>query len=343
MLYDNGQLAELYALAFERTGDPWHGRILRTTLDYVLREMTDASGRFYSAQDAEVDASEGASYVWRPEEFATALTGLDDAEFAATAYGIGRGTNFRDPHDPGAGPVNVLFLTRTPDPEEFARIDRINRALLDVRNRRKQPMTDDKSLAGWNGLMIAGMAEGGRVLEEPRYLDAAVRAADFVLEHMRDASGELLRSYRGGRAAIGAFLEDYAFVIHGLLRLHAATGEARWLERTEELTTGARRLFADPEGRGWFDARPDQADLFVRTRSRYDGATPAASSQMALNLIALHERTHEDGLVEEAASILSSMSPKVHQFPTALTVALRAVDRLVRDFPAAFPGSSAAG
>jgi uncharacterized protein YyaL (SSP411 family) len=340
MLYDNGQLAELYARAFEATGDQWYERVLRQTLDYVLREMTDGSGRFYSAQDAEVDASEGASYVWTDEAFTRALeTGhlAGETGFARRVYAIDGGPNFRDPHDPSANPVNVLFLPAKPDADQYVRIDAINRALLGVRNRRKQPMTDDKTLTGWNGLMIAGMAEGGRVLEEPRYLDAAARAADFILDELRDPATGLQRTWRAGRPNIPAFLEDYAFFIHGLLRLHAATGEERWLTAARELVDEARQLFANPSGPGWYDSRPGQTDLFVRIRSRYDGATPAANSQMVLDLLGLHDATGEEGYLREAASTLGSLSSRIQQFPTAATVALCGLHRIAQDFPAWLP------
>jgi uncharacterized protein YyaL (SSP411 family) len=333
MLYDNGQLAEVYARAFELTRESWYERVLRQTLDWTLREMTDDSGRFLTAQDAEVDASEGASYVWTRDALAGALAGSEDAVFAQTLYGLDAGTNFRDPHDPSADPVNVLFLARRPDPGDFDRIDNINRALLGVRNTRKQPMTDDKTLTSWNGLMIAGMAEGARVLDEPGYLEAATRAAEFVLNTMRGASGQLMRSSREGQVAIGAFLEDYAFLVHGLLKLHKATDENAWFVAASGLMDEAQELFRDPEGKGWFDSRPEQEDLFARTRSRYDGAIPGASSQMALNFIELYDATGEARYLDEAVSTLSALGQRIRQFPTSAMVALRAVDRIARDYP----------
>jgi uncharacterized protein YyaL (SSP411 family) len=343
MLYDNGQLAEVHALVVEKTGDPWFVRILRQTLNYVLREMTSAEGRFYSAQDAEVDASEGASYVWRREDFEVALrdAGLaEELDFATQLYGLQGGPNFRDPHDPGATPVNVLFLSRRPAAEDFDRIDRINEALLAARNERKQPITDDKTLAGWNGLMIAGLAEGGRVLDDSLYVEAAATAARFCLENLRDQKGGLLRSWRNGRAAIPAFLEDHAYLAHGLFRLHAATGDSSWLDEALRLLDDARRHFADPEGGGFYDARANQEDLFVRVRSRYDGATPSANSQMLLNLLAAHEATGDELHLREATETLSSMSRRIAEHPTSAMVALRGLDQIAREHPSYLPQSA---
>ena len=351
MLYDNGLLASTYAEAFSRTGDPWYSEILRETLDYVLREMTAPSGRFFSAQDAEVASKEGASYVWTPDQFAEVVEG--DLEFALGLYGLDGGPNFQDPHHPDEAPTNILFLDAKPaalaaeqnlSKEDFdTRVRTLNAALLAVRNGREQPITDDKTLSGWNGLMIAGMADGGRVLDEDRYVEAAGRAADFILENMMTPGGQLLRSYRGEESRIPAFLEDYAFVISGLLALHRATGEDRWLLTARELLDTARQNFWDGEHGGYFDTLPGQGDLFVRAKARYDGATPSGNSQMLANLLAVHEATAEARYLNDASAALGELSQALRRAPTSAVVASVALHRMLEDHPEFVPRGQDSG
>ncbi|MHC4416788.1 MAG: DUF255 domain-containing protein [Planctomycetota bacterium] len=346
MLYDNGQLASTYAAAYELTGDAFYAEIVRETLEYVLREMTDGTGAFFSAQDAEVNAREGGNYIWVADEVRAALTdaGLtDDIDFALDVYGFDRGPNFQDPHHPEDGPKNVVFLLDRPDrlaaerglsPELFnQRLIRINAALLTVRDRRDQPGTDDKILAGWNGLMIGGMADGGRVLQEPRYLEAGRRAAEFVLTSMRDDEGGLLRTFRSEQAKVAAFLEDYALVIRGLVALYRATGESRWLEAARELADGARQRFWDDGAGAYYDTLRDQDDLFVRTKSTYDGAVPCGNSIMLIDLLDLHELTGADALLDDAAATLEGLSSAVAARPVATALATLGLARIADGYP----------
>lgn len=341
MLYDNGQLAVTYAKAFELTGDAFYERIVRRTLAYVLREMTDEAGGFFSAQDAEVDAREGLNYLWTAEEVRDVLSnqGLDgDVEFALEVYGFSRGTNFQDPHHPQDEPKNVVYLTDRPDAlaaslqittDDFlATLDRVNEALLAARNERKQPRLDDKIIAGWNGLMIAGFAEAGRVLGEAEYVEAAGRAAGAVLERMRTDDQGLYRTMRGGKIGSHGFLDDYAFFTFGLLALHRATNERQYLDRAIELTDAVRDRFADPHG-GYFDTLADQSDLFVRTKGHYDGATPCGNSVMILNLIELADRTKDRRHLEFAGSSLRAFSGLLSQQPTGMTVSVRALHEIL--------------
>lgn len=350
MLYDNGQLLELYAQAYETWEGERHAalyaRVLRETAEYLLREMKDETGAFWSAQDAEVNTKEGENYVWTAAQVWAALASEPDAEsltaLALKMYGLDRGTNFQDPHHENAPAVNVLYL---PEPmsalTEYADGDmgglmamreRINAALLKVRDTRDRPGTDDKVLAAWNGLAIAGLAEAGRVLDEPRYIDAARRAADAALEHMSTDEGGLLRSMKDGDARIPAFLEDYALFVHGLLRLDRVLGEAendgRYLAEAIRLNTHASKQFA-AEGGGYFDTLADQADLFVRTRSTYDGAITSGNSQMIRNLMALVQRVEvpidADALMGRATLDLRSFAGPLEQSGLGMTNMQRAV------------------
>jgi uncharacterized protein YyaL (SSP411 family) len=355
MLYDNGQLASTYAAAYELTGDVFYAEIVRETLEYVLREMTDESGAFLSAQDAEVNAREGGNYIWVEDEVRAALADAgmaDDIDFTLAVYGFGLGTNFRDPHHPEDGWKNVVFL---PDrPERLAedhglamdafnqRLNRVNKALLAVRDRRDQPGTDDKVLAAWNGLMIGGFADGGRVLDEPRYLDAARRAAEFVLTTMRDDEDGLLRTYRVDKARVAAFLEDYALMIRGLVALHRATGEGRWLTAAGELAAQARQRFRDEAGGGYFDTLPGQDDLFVRTKTTYDGAVPCGNSVMLNNLLDLYELTGADAYLDEAQATLEGLSGAVTASPVSSALTTLALARLADGHPKRLAAAAAA-
>lgn len=342
MIYDNGQLASVYAEAYARTNDPYYATITRETLDYVLREMTHADGAFFSAQDAEVNAREGLNYLWKPEEIRSVLDAAgmsDDVEFTLAVYGLDAGTNFTDPHHPEDGPTNILFLGERPDalatqmnmtPEAFeSRLDAINAALLVQRDTREQPGLDDKVLAAWNGLMIAGMADGGRILQEPHYVDAAARAARFILDEMRTTDGGLLRSWRNGDAKIDAFMEDYAFMIRGLMALHAATRDQAWVATATELADLAEARFADRVAGGYFDTLDARTDLIVRSKSLYDGAVPSANSVMIHGLLDLYEATSDDRYLLRAAGTVRAMSRQLDGRGVNSALALAGLHRLL--------------
>jgi hypothetical protein len=354
MLYDNGQLASVYAAAFERTGEPFYAAVVRQTLDYVVRVMTSPEGAFFTAQDAEVQAREGGSYLWNAESLRAALAAAgaaDESAFAARLYGVDAGPNFRDPHHPDESPANVLFLQEPPAAlarelgmplEELnARRRAVNAALLAARDRRDQPATDDKVLAGWNGLMIAGMADGGRVLGEARYVDAAQRAATFILSTMRDGRGGLLRSSRGGAGQTAAFLEDYALLIRGLLALHRATSDLQHLEAARRLAAEARQRFRDEVRGGYFDTPEGNSELFVRAKSTHDGAVPGGNSMMLLNLIDLHERTGDASYLNDAAAALAALSHAIADHPLGPALATLGLHRMAERYPALLPRKSA--
>ncbi len=353
MLYDNAQLAAVYARAARRFGDPFYARVARRTLEYVLREMTSPEGGFYSAQDAEVDGREGLNYLWTPEEVRAAVPAAD-AEFAVRVYGLDRGPNFRDPHHPDAPPANVLRLDDRPErvaaamstpPDAFLeRLDRVNAALYAARRMRKQPRLDDKVLCGWNGLMIGAMAEASAAPNQAEFRAGAERAADFVLSRMRDEKGGLLRTYRAGAARIPAVLEDYALLIHGLIELHRAGGDAfgPYLTAAIELSKTSSDRFGDGGG-GYFDTLDGQQDLFVRTRTTYDGAIPCGSSVMLSDLVDLHEIQGRREDLDAATACLASVSGAIAASPVATANATRGLLRLLARDPEALAGALPAG
>ncbi len=338
MLYDNAQLASVYARASRRFGDQFYGRIASRALRYVLREMTSPEGAFYSAQDAEVDGREGLNYLWTPDEVRASLPS-EDTEFAIRVYGLDRSPNFRDPHHPDAPPAYILRLDDRPDRvaanlrmqerEVLERLDRVNERLYEVRAQRRQPRVDDKVLCGWNGLMIGALAAASTALGEPTFRAAAEKAADFVLSRMRDRGG-LLRVWRGGVGKVPAFLEDYAFLMSGLVELHRAGGDAfgPYLKAAEELADAAEARFGDGAG-GYFDTLADQTDLFVRTRGTYDGAIPSGSSVMLNALVDLHEIQGGAERIRGAAACLASISGAIASSPVATANATRGLLRLL--------------
>jgi len=355
MLYDNGQLASAYAKAFELNKDDFHAQVVRRTLDYVLREMTSPDGGFYSAQDAEVNGQEGANYLWTADEVRAILEAegrMDETQLALDVYGLSKGPNFQDPHHAELPAKNVLFLIDRPDRiasrrnlainDLNARLELINNALLNARSRREQPRLDDKILAGWNGLMIAGMAEGGRVLNERKYKDAALRAAQFVLANMRGPDGGLQRSYRSGKAQIDAFLEDYALMIRGLIALHRATNDRRVLEDAKRLAQMAKTKFWDASNGGFFDTLENQSDLFVRVKSVYDDAIASANAVMLHNLLDLHDLTGHAAYLDDAAAALKSVSASIAQHPSGLPVAVLALHRFIKRYPQRLEGGGGA-
>jgi len=351
MLYDNAQLAEVYAKAAVLYADSFYRRTAVRTLDYVLREMTGAGGEFFSAQDAEVNHREGQNYLWTGEQMSAVLgeggnAEGADARFAGRVYGVDRGANFRDPHHPSEAAGNVLCMPDRPaalaarhgmtEEDLLARLDAINARLYEARAKRDQPLLDDKSLASWNGLMIRALAVSGALLGEPRYVQAAARAAEFVLEQMRDrgpeqrGGGELLRTFRAGTAKTPAFLEDYAFVAGGLIELHNTGVEpnGRYLDAARELLAEARRRFGGSEG-GFFDTAAGQSDLFVRARSSHDGAVPSGSGAMLHALLDLAHLAGDASYRERAIEGLVAASGDIAGNPVGTCNSVRALMRVL--------------
>ncbi len=341
MLYDNGQLLSIYADAMasaDETQREQYRRVMRETADYVLREMTDETGAFWSAQDAEVNAMEGGNYVWTAQQVKDAIGDAELQAFALKLYGLDRGTNFRDPHHPGAEAVNVLYLP-TPLHElgdgAAEKRQQVNAQLKVVRDRRDQPGTDDKVLTAWNGLMIAGLADASVTLDEPRYAQAAARAADAIVEHMSAADGGLYRTMRRSEAKVLAFLEDYAFFVRGLLALHrAGLGDGKYLDWAKRYTDAAIERFAAPGG-GYYDTLADQADLLVRQKGVYDGALPSGNSVMAHNLVGLYEAIGDPAYLEHAAADLRSASTSLEELGPGVSHLQEAALRVLEAAPPA--------
>ena len=352
MLYDNAQLARIYAEAFTLTGDQEHRRVAVGICDWVLREMTDPSGGFRSALDADSEGEEGKFYLWTRDQILDIL-GLDEGELFCRVYNVQADGNFRDEatgHRPGS---NILHLTRpleqiaqaqAIDPQQLGERLAIARGkLLARRNERVWPHLDDKVLASWNGLMIGSLAYAGRALSEPRYTQAAQRAADFILDAMT-ADGGLLRSYRDGQAKLNAYLDDYAFLAEGLLELHQTTGRPRYLREAERLTDVLLARFRDSAGGGFFFTADGHEDLLLRSKDPFDRAIPAGNSVAAGVLTTLGRLTDRPRYAEQAAVTLEAFQSVVRRAPnSAASLALAAawhLDQPSRPTSAPVPDTS---
>jgi uncharacterized protein len=306
MLYDNAQLASVYAEAYELTGREDFRRVTEELLEFVFREMQAPEGGFYAALDADSEGEEGKFYRWTKAEVEESLSGEEFALFAAV-YGLDEAPNFEDEHGEFyvpqlAAPLAEIAKQRdTSEAELEAKLAPIREKLLEVRGRRVRPLTDTKILTSWNGLMIRGLADAGRVFENDRYLDAARRAARFVLDELQTEEGRLLRTYSDGQAKLNAYLDDYAFLVDGLLALHRAAGEAQWLDAAERLTQTQLELFQDERG-GFYFTSDDHESLLARGKNPADGALPSGASVTVGTLIALTSRHPEyRELAEKAA------------------------------------------
>ena len=333
MLYDQAQMALAYGRAAGAFGDEFYARVARRTMDFVLGEMRLEGGGFAAAIDAEVDAREGLSYLWNEAQVREACG--DEAEFALRVFGLHEGPNFRDPHHPQSPASSVLRLRDRPEGvaremgmpvvEVEERIGRVGTRLLAERARRGQPSRDDKVIAAWNGLMIRALAHGSVALDEPRYLDAAMGAADFVLREMVSPENRLARSWREGRSGPPGVLEDYAHMIAACAGL-ARRGQGRFLEAAARLAARARVEFGGEDG-SWFDS--SQGTLFVRPRATHDGAMPSAGAAMMHALLDLAEAGGGAEHRVAAGGLLASRSRAIAESPVGCIEGTRGLLRLL--------------
>ena len=330
MLYNQAQLARLYLQAWRLTGDAAFARVGRRALECVLRDLTSPEGGFYSATDADSEGGEGRFFLWTPAELRAALP-PDDAELAIALYGVTEGGNFEGHtilhlSDPLPEGVRALGLS---DADLWARIDRISARLYQVRERRPHPHRDEKILTAWNGMMIATLAEAGRVLGEPRYLMAAERAAELIWHESRSAAGELQRVYLDGRASVPALQEDYAFFAEGLIALYDETGQPHWLGRARELVDGMLQRFHDPADGGLFMAEAATGTpAMARPKDDSDGPLPAGNAAALNVLVRLALRTGEASYRARAEALVAAFAGQIQRNPAAYPHLLIGLSRL---------------
>jgi uncharacterized protein YyaL (SSP411 family) len=336
MLYDNALLSRVYLHAYQASGDPFFRGIVEETLDYVLREMSSSEGGFYSTQDADSEGEEGKFFVWTPDEV-DALLGSEDGLLFRAYFDVTNAGNFEGKnilHVDHSLEEVAARLSVTPERLSEA-IERGKRILFEAREKRVKPGRDDKVLTAWNGLMLASMAEAGAVLGRPDTIQAAERAADFVLTHLRDGNGRLLRSYKDGQSKFDAYLEDHAYLADGLLALYQATFDVRWLEEARALADEMLARFWDEESGGFFDTASDHADqsLIIRPKNITDNAIPsgnavAASVLLQLSVLSGPSTDSEPGATyhRHAVETLRLLGGAMARHPRAFGQALSALD-----------------
>jgi uncharacterized protein YyaL (SSP411 family) len=335
MLYDQALLAMAYVEAYQATGKKEYEETAREIFTYVLRDMNAPEGGFYSAEDADSEGEEGRFYLWTEEEIREILA-AEEADLVTKVLSMQQGGNFRHeasgektgnniPHL--TGPLSGLAQDLGMVPEELKeRLELAREKLFAVRENRVHPHKDDKILTDWNGLMIAALAKGAQAFRDPLYEGAARRAAEFILEKMRDPDGRLYHRYRDAEAAISAFLDDYAFLVWGLMELYEATFESGYLRRAIELHDFMIAHFWDPGTGGfWFSA--DDADtILVRNKQIYDGAIPSGNSIAVLNLLRLSRLTGSPKYEEMAVRLIRAFSKMISEAPAAYTQFMVALD-----------------
>jgi uncharacterized protein YyaL (SSP411 family) len=331
MLYDNALLAVAYLEGQQVTGRADFARVARQVLRYVQREMTAPAGAFYSATDADSPTpsggrEEGYFFTWTPAEIEAALAD-EQARLVMAYYAVVSGGNFAGRsilHAPR--PVAAVAAELGVPAERLdAAIDDAAPRLLAARARRPSPLRDEKILAAWNGLMISAFAQAALVLGDEDFARSAERAADFVVNHMIE-DGRLRRSYSAGAAHHHAYLDDYAFVIAGLLDLYEATGAARWLEQAIALDAVLAAHYADAAGGGFSITSDGHEVLLAREKPAADGAEPSGNSVQTLNLLRLHELTTDDRYRRRAAGTLRAFATILDGSPTSLSEMLLALD-----------------
>ena len=316
MLYDNAQLARVYLHAFQVTGDAFYRQVVEETLDYVIREMRHEAGGFYSSQDADSEGEEGKFYVWSAAEIRTLLG--DDADLFMTYYDISEGGNWE-----GKNILNVRKPVHAVALDANLSVDKLQTTLAEgrqklyaIRAKRIWPGLDDKVLTSWNGLMMAAFAEAGRVLQRPDYTTVACENAIFLQETMRQENGRLLRTWKAGSAAkYNGYLEDYAFLIDGLLALYQTIFDDRWYSWAMELVDMVQSHFADEENGGFYDTSDDHEQLIFRPKEVQDNAIPSGNAMMVHNLLLAHLYTGDGEKVDLAVRALDALNQAMFQYP----------------------------
>ncbi len=329
MLYDNALLVPCYLEAFQATGEPFYREIAEETLDWALREMTSPDGPFYSTLDADSEGEEGKFYVWTAPEIEQVL-GKDEADLFCEVYGV-------EPEGNWEHGKNILHRVKTfgqyarlqglSEEDLRRRLDASRRKLFEVRSQRIWPGRDEKALTSWNGLMIGALAQAAFVLDRRDYADAAGRAADFILTRMRGSDGRLLRTWSAGsEPKLNAYLEDYSFLLDGLVSLYEATFAPRWIEAALDLTEVMIDQFWDADEGGFFYTGRDHETLIARGKDPHDNAVPSGNSMAVTALLRLVKLTGRMDVQEKAETTLRLYRGLLAAHPLAAGQMLLALD-----------------
>ena len=323
MLYDQAMLTIAYTEAFQITGNKLYQNIAEEILAYVSRDMTDKRGGFYSAEDADSEGEEGLFYFWTLKELQK-INSEDDLSFLKELYNLDSAGNFKDEATGQFTGNNIFHLNDSiNDKSKSIRIKKINQTLFKIREQRIHPFKDDKILTDWNGLMIVAYAKAGIAFKNESFINAAEKSAQFIFKNLTDKNGRLIKRYRNGVSGIDAHLDDYAFIIWGLLELYEATFKASYLSEAIVLNNIMIEEFWRDNG-GFYLGSDKSEQLIVRALTGYDGAIPSGNSIAAYNLLKLTRLTGEVKFAEMAEQIFKVFSNEIKKTPTGYTSTLSA-------------------
>jgi uncharacterized protein YyaL (SSP411 family) len=318
MLYDNALLARIYLYAYQATRKPLYRKVAEEIFEYVIRDMTDRSGGFYSSEDADSEGEEGKFYTWTRDEILNAL-GEEEGGLFCRYFDVTEEGNFEHGKSILNIPVPIEeFSEKNGIPQE--RLEKViasgKKKLFYLREERVRPGRDEKVLTAWNGLMLTAFAEAANILGRDDYREVAVRNAEFLLDElMRD--GRLFRTYKDGKASLNAYLEDYAFLTEGLIALYEATFELKFFEAARGLADVMIERFWDESDSGFFFTSSDHEELITRTKDYFDNAIPSGNSSASIALLKLHLLTQEPRYMRCAADILRTMKQTMTKYPSA--------------------------
>ncbi len=335
MLYDQAINAMAYTEAYQLTGKALYRRTAEEIFSYVLRDMSSQEGGFYSAEDADSDGEEGKFYLWTIEELQKILS-PEETQLFVQVYNIRKNGNFTDEATRQKTGASIPYLNKLfsewatefglSEAELNRRLEKIRGKLFAEREKRIHPLKDDKVLTDWNGLMIAALSKAAQAFDSPAYLAAAEKSADFLLATMRDKEGRLLHRYRDGHTAISGYLDDYAFLIWGLLELYEAGFDIKYLQAAQELNNVLTTHFWDKTGKGFYFTADDAEGLLVRRKEIYDGAAPSGNSTAMLNLLRLGRILGDSQLETMAAQIGNTFAYQVQRYPAGYTMLMMGLD-----------------
>jgi len=328
MLYDQALLTLAYLEAYQATNKKDYANTAKEIMTYVLRDMTSPEGAFYSAEDADSEGEEGKFYVWSKTEIEEIL-GADKTEIFSKLYNVNIDGNFLDEATKIKTGKNILHLRFGSTNTTNFDLESARKQIFEVREKRIRPHKDDKVLTDWNGLMIAAFAKAGYILNDPKYINSAKKAVNFIFNQMKNSGGRLLHRYREGGADILAFIDDYAFLIWGLINLYEATFDTLYLKKAVELTEEQLELFWDNTIGAFFFTAKDAESLLTRQKETYDGAIPSGNSVSMLNLLRLSQLTGNDDYEKKADYIGRVFAENVRANPVAHSFMIVAVDYAV--------------
>lgn len=335
MLYDQAMLIIIYSEAFTATGNSAFKKTAEEIIEYLMRDMHSENGGFYSAEDADSEGEEGKFYVWTKSELLDIL-GTEDANFAFRLFNTTETGNFLEESTRKFNGTNILHLKKSGNDlskemglsvdELDRKIELIRIKLFDYRKKRIPPFKDDKILLDWNSLIIAALSIAGRSFDNKKYIAIAEECYKFINDYLMSDQGKLYHMYRNKRASVSAKLDDYAFLIWGLIELYQSTFNTTYIQRAIELTEIAVALFWDSESSGFFFSTDDDASLLVRTKEIYDGAIPSGNSVMFSNLLRLSRITADNKFEEYAGKLLNTFSDSISRAPSGSTFLLSNLD-----------------